>query len=82
MEEKMEEKMDNIDDLINDSELPWDIIGSYFRGQHLNQLIRHQLESYNTFISSEIAHGNVNPVVIASEQDYDKEKKFINYKFL
>ena len=29
---------------------PWTIIESYFRGQHLDRLVRHQLESYNNFV--------------------------------
>ena len=32
------------------SDLPWEIIESYFQGQHLQRLVRHQLESYNNFI--------------------------------
>ena len=32
-------------------EEPWKIIGSYFEGQHLKQLVRHQVESYNDFVS-------------------------------
>ena len=35
-------------------EAPWDIIGSYFRGSHLRQTVRHQLESYNDFVNKQI----------------------------
>ena len=28
----------------------WGIIGSYFDKQHLKQLVRHQIESYNRFV--------------------------------
>jgi DNA-directed RNA polymerase II subunit RPB2 len=54
------------------SELPWEIIESYFHGQHLKRLVRHQLESYNNFIEYQIAKTieMFNPVTIRSEQDY------------
>ena len=56
---------------------PWSIIKSYFSDQHLQQLIRHQVESFNNFISCEIQRTieMFNPVTIASEQDYVKECK-------
>ena len=31
-------------------ETPWDVIESYFKGRHLERLVRHQIESYNNFI--------------------------------
>jgi DNA-directed RNA polymerase II subunit RPB2 len=66
---------DNIFDLKNDQyvETPWTIIETYFKGQHLDRLIRHQLESYNNFVSYQIQKTieMFNPVRIASEQDYD-----------
>jgi len=54
-------------------ETPWSIIESYFKGQHLERLVRHQLESYNNFVSYQIIKTieMFNPVHIASEQDYD-----------
>jgi len=54
-------------------ETPWTIIESYFKGQHLDRLVRHQLESYNNFVSYQIMKTieMFNPVTIASEQDYD-----------
>jgi DNA-directed RNA polymerase II subunit RPB2 len=59
------------------SELSWKIIESYFEGQHLKRCIRHQLESYNDFISNQIQKtiDMFNPVTIHSEQDYDKKSK-------
>ena len=33
---------------------PWTIIESYFKNQHLKQLVRHQLESYNDFVTYQI----------------------------
>ena len=35
-------------------ETPWSIIESYFRDQHLERLVRHQLESYNNFVGYQI----------------------------
>jgi len=57
------------------TEAPWDIIGSYFQGQHLERLVRHQVESYNLFVNHQILQtiDMFNPVHIVSEQDYDAE---------
>jgi DNA-directed RNA polymerase II subunit RPB2 len=56
-----------------DIETPWKIIESYFVGQHLDRLVRHQLESYNEFVEHQIEKtiDMFNPVHIASEQDFD-----------
>jgi DNA-directed RNA polymerase II subunit RPB2 len=66
-------------DLENDQyiEPPWSIIGSYFEGQHLERLVRHQLESYNNFVGFQIMKTieMFNPVRIASDQDYDPLNK-------
>ena len=35
-------------------EEPYKVIESYFQGQHLERLVRHQLESYNHFINHQI----------------------------
>ena len=35
-------------------ELSWKIIETYFKGQHLTRCIRHQLESYNDFATTQI----------------------------
>jgi DNA-directed RNA polymerase II subunit RPB2 len=58
-------------------EEPWDMIGSYFENGHLERLVRHQLESYNEFVSNQIERTieMFNPVHIASEQDYDRVLK-------
>ena len=63
--------------VFDSSEAPWSIIESYFEGQHLNRLVRHQLESYNNFVEYQIAKtiDMFNPVHIASEQDYDPVNK-------
>jgi DNA-directed RNA polymerase II subunit RPB2 len=55
-------------------EEPWTIIGSYFEGKHLDQLVRHQIESYNDMVNVQLKRtiDMFNPVKIVSEQDYDK----------
>jgi len=79
-------KMNNSASEINDTfdikndqyiETPWDIIESYFNGQHLDRLVRHQLESYNNFVGHQISKTieMFNPVHIVSEQDYDQTTK-------
>jgi len=54
-------------------ETPWDIIESYFKGQHLERLVRHQIESYNHFIEYQLMKTieMFNPINIKSEQDLD-----------
>lgn len=55
-------------------EEPWTIIGSYFEGKHLQQLVRHQIESYNDMVNVQLKRtmDMFNPVRIVSDQDYDK----------
>jgi DNA-directed RNA polymerase II subunit RPB2 len=56
-------------------EEPYTIIESYFKGQHLYRLVRHQIESYNHFINFQ-AQKTIqmfNPVVIRSENDFVPE---------
>jgi len=54
---------------------PWTVIESYFRDQHLDRLVRHQLESYNNFVGYQIIKTieMFNPVHIKSEEDYDEK---------
>ena len=54
-------------------ETPWDIIQSYFTGQHLERLVRHQIESYNNFIEHQTMKTieMFNDINIKSEQDFD-----------
>lgn len=56
-------------------EEPFVIIESYFKGQHLDRLVRHQIESYNHFMNCQVKRTieMFNPVVIHSENDYIKE---------
>ena len=56
-------------------EEPWSLINSYFKGKHLQQLVKHQIESYNDFVNYQIQKTILmfNPVPIKSEQDFDKD---------
>tara|TARA_B100001769_G_scaffold275260_1_gene276653 strand:- start:4578 stop:8144 length:3567 start_codon:yes stop_codon:yes gene_type:complete len=60
---------------VNSTEDAWVLIESYFRNQHLKQLIRHQIESYNYFCNTQIENTieMFNPVHICSEHDYIKD---------
>ena len=55
----------------------WSIIENYFKGKHLKQLVRHQVESYNNFVQYQIQKTihMFNSVNIHSEQDYDESSK-------
>lgn len=57
------------------TEEPFTIIESYFRGQHLERLVRHQIESYNHFINFQVSRTiqMFNPVNIRSENDFVPE---------
>ena len=72
----VDETKTNNDDFkeINESSIPWTIIESYFKNHHLKQLVKHQLESYNYFISTQIENTieMFNPIRICSEHDYIK----------
>jgi DNA-directed RNA polymerase beta subunit len=54
------------------TEEPFHVIQSYFEGQHLDRLVRHQIESYNHFINNQIKRtiDMFNPVMVRSENDY------------
>ena len=63
------------------TEEPYDIIESYFEGQHLERLVRHQIESYNHFTNYQM-HRTIqmfNPVIIRSDNDFvaDKNQYFL-----
>ena len=72
-------KMNNNFDVKNNSyiEEPWNIIESYFKGEYLEKLVRHQLESYNNFVGIQINKtiNMFNPISIKSDQDYDPKNK-------
>ena len=56
-------------------EEPYTIIESYFEGQHLERLVRHQIESYDHFITHQIQKTieMFNPVKVHSEHDFIPE---------
>ena len=62
---------------VNNQEDFWRLIESYFDKCHLEQLVRHQLESYNDFVNQQIPKTieMFNPVIIRSENDWDPENK-------
>jgi len=70
-----------LDHIGNFAEEPYSIIESYFGGQHLERLVRHQIESYNHFVNYQIQRTiqMFNPVTIRSENDYvaEKDKYFL-----
>ena len=55
----------------------WKVIESYFEHNHLHQLVKHQIESYNDFIQTQMKKTieMFNPIIIRSPQDYMKEYK-------
>jgi len=57
------------------TEAPFHMIESYFEGQYLERLVRHQIESYNHFIGFQAQRTiqMFNPVDIKSEHDYIAE---------
>jgi len=61
--------LDHLGDYIHE---PFDIIGSYFDGKQLERLTRHQLESYNNFVSYQMQRtiDMFNPIVVRSDNDY------------
>lgn len=56
-------------------EEPYAVLESYFRGQHLDRLVRHQIESYNHFVNFQVLRTieMFNPVNIRSENDFVAE---------
>jgi len=75
-----EEERGVLSHLGNYVEEPYQIIESYFEGQHLERLVRHQIESYNHFTSYQIQRTiqMFNPVIIRSENDFvESEGKYM-----
>ena len=77
MQSNPEAGSDVLSHLGNYIEEPYAVIESYFEGQHLERLVRHQIESYNHFINYQIQKtiDMFNPVTIRSEHDYIPETK-------
>ena len=55
-------------------EQPWAVIGSYFEGKHLEQLVRHQIESFDDFVTYQIPKtiAMFNPVSVHSDKCFDE----------
>ena len=72
-----ETKPENRDETQYHIEDPWSLIESYFEGKYLQRLVRHQIESYNDFITHKIRTtiNMFNPIHIASVNDYNLEYK-------
>ena len=53
----------------------WVTIGSYFREGHLSRLVRHQIESYNDMVNTQLPAtiAMFNPVTVRSDHYYNKE---------
>ena len=69
-------RMDNVPNKYfnqDNSEYRWDLIKSYFHGHHLERLVKHQLESYNHFVNSQMEKTieMFNPLEVKSEHDFD-----------
>ena len=62
--------------MINKNDL-WTIIKEYFKNNHLKRLVRHQLESYNDFVTKQIPKtiAMFNPVHIKSDKSFDIDSK-------
>ena len=64
------------------NEEPFNILETYFEGQHLERLVRHQIESYNNFVNYQVQRTiqMFNPVNIHSENDFiaEKDKYFLD----
>ena len=62
------------------NEQSWKLIQLYFKNKYLKQLVKHQIESYNYFTSSQLEKTikMFNPIIIRSENDYDKELQQYN----
>ena len=57
--------------------MEWPVIESYFSDSHLERLVRHQTESFNDFVSNQMASTieMFNPVVVRPENYFDKDAK-------
>ena len=61
--------LDHLGDYVEE---PFTLLESYFEAQHLERLVRHQIESYNHFVNYQIQRTihMFNPVRIHSENDF------------
>uniref|UniRef100_A0A6C0LL69 DNA-directed RNA polymerase n=1 Tax=viral metagenome TaxID=1070528 RepID=A0A6C0LL69_9ZZZZ len=73
----MSSNMDDTNIKFDSIEDPWRFIRLYFGEDHLSKLVRHQVESYNSFVLHDMEKtiNMFNPVHICSEQDFDIKKQ-------
>jgi DNA-directed RNA polymerase II subunit RPB2 len=80
-EVKSSDMYDNVlADLGDYIEEPFQLLESYFKGQYLERLVRHQIESYNNFINYQIQKTiqMFNPLVVHSENDFvEQQNKYM-----
>jgi DNA-directed RNA polymerase II subunit RPB2 len=68
----------NIDFLLNHldeyNQTPFDVLGTYFEGNPLYRLTRHQIESYNHFVTYQMQRtiDMFNPIQIKSDNDFNE----------
>ena len=57
--------------------MEWNVLNSYFKGMHLQRLVRHQIESYNEWVTVELSRTieMFNPISVASEQYFNRDAK-------
>lgn len=69
--------MPKTDEPFSNIEEPWKLIKLYFDNCHLSQLVRHQLESYNDFIDTQLEKTiqMFNPIIIRSQNDFEDPNK-------
>ena len=67
-----DENRDILSHIPNYNSEAFNIIETYFNGQHSSRLVRHQLESYNHFMNYDMKRtiDMFNPVTIRSDKDY------------
>lgn len=67
------EDKEPVTEKLNYVEDPWYLIDSYFRPNHTEKLVQHQIASYNHFITYQLEKtiGMFNPIRIAADQDLD-----------
>ena len=60
---------------MNKQKVIWKILKSYFNEEYLERLVRHQIESYNYLVDTQIQNtiNMFNPVLIRSENDFHPE---------
>lgn len=73
----IKENMSTFENDYHDKDYAWDILGSYFRKDYLQMLVRHQIETYDNFINIQLKKTveMFNPTSIVSEQDYNQKLK-------